>query len=117
MSAESTKVRKITPESALKKRFINEIFVPRGVYWVRVDQGASGKPGDPDLVICYKGRFIGIEAKTYSNGLRPMQKRRMEEILSAGGRFVMARCNKDVEDILDEIDLEEKGVIFNDKED
>ena len=106
----------MTPESKLKRQLIREVFVPRNVFWSRIDQGVSGKPGDPDMVICYKGRFIGIEAKTYDNGLRPMQKRRMEEILSAGGRFVVARCNKDIEDVLDEIDLEERGVIFNGKE-
>lgn len=98
-----------TPESRLKKMFINEIFVPRGAFWTRVDQGASGKPGDPDLIICYKGRFIGIEAKTYDNGLRELQKRRKAEISEAGGIFIEARCKGDIEKVLDEIDREEKG--------
>lgn len=101
----------------MKKQLINEVFVPRGAFWSRIDQGTAGKPGDPDIVICYKGRFIGIEAKTYSNGLREMQKRRKAEIEASGGRFIVARCNQDVENVLNEIDLEERGVIFDDKKD
>lgn len=94
------------PESEFKKKLIREVIEPRGAFWSRIDQGGVAKPGDPDLIVCYKGRFIGVECKTYTGSLRPLQIRRMKEIKEAGGYFTVARCNKDLEDIFDTIDGE-----------
>ncbi len=52
-----------TPEQLIKrdlKRFIEGI----GGYWASVQGGPGSKPGDPDIIACIDGRFIGIEAKT-----------------------------------------------------
>lgn len=52
-----------TPEQDLKrelKRFIEAI----GGYWAVVQGGPYSKPGDPDIIACIDGRFVGIEAKT-----------------------------------------------------
>jgi hypothetical protein len=41
--------------------------------------------GIPDLLICHRGWFIGIEAKQSSGKLRPMQRKALHEIYDAGG--------------------------------
>lgn len=73
-----------TPEQALKKRIKDAIIRAGGTY-VQVQQGAGTKTGDPDLVMCYKGCFVGIEAKTYQGRQSDWQKLRESEIRAAGG--------------------------------
>lgn len=46
--------------------------------------------GIPDLLICYCGRFVGIEAKLPGEPLRPKQRKVLNEIYAAGG--VAAVC-------------------------
>lgn len=94
-----------TPESVLKKelkRLLNE----RGAFWSMVTGGGYSKPGDPDMVVCYRGRYIGVEAKTWEGRLSDIQKVRRDEIIAAGGVHVTARCVEDVSDALDAIDRE-----------
>ena len=100
------KGRMTAPESEFKKKLIRDVIEPRGAFWSRIDQGGVAKPGDPDLIVCYKGRFIGVECKTYNGSLRPLQIRRIKEIKDAGGICIVARCNKDLESVFEEIDGE-----------
>lgn len=47
--------------------------------------GGFGRSGIPDIVCCYKGKFIGIECK--ANGKKPtaLQQSNLEEIVNNGG--------------------------------
>ena len=87
----------MTPEAELKKdikRYLDSI----GVYWCMIKGGAHSKPGDPDMIACVCGRFIGIEAKTYDGVQSPIQKIRQRQIEESGGLYVLARSVEDVED-------------------
>jgi hypothetical protein len=95
-----------TPEGALKKEVVEKLL-KRGVYCNPVPGGTYGLPGSPDHILCYKGRFIAMEGKTHRGRQRQAQKDRQEEILEAGGRYVVMRCWEDIEKILDEIDSQE----------
>lgn len=104
-----------TPESRLKKtlkKYLNE----RGAYWAMVAEGAYAKIGDPDIIACFKGHFIAIEAKTYEGSQSDWQKIREREIKASGGIYILARSVQDVEAVLNEIeskgnrDLEESGL-------
>lgn len=46
--------------------------------------------GIPDLLVCLAGRFVGIEVKQPGEGLRPRQRKVLNEIFAAGG--VAAVC-------------------------
>ena len=92
-----------TPEAVLKKA-IKDLVVRRGGFWSSVQGGAGSKIGDPDMVICYKGKYIGVEGKTYEGAQSEWQKLRMTQIRAAGGMYILARTVQDVEDILDQID-------------
>lgn len=88
----------------LKKR-IKSYIESIGGYWILVQGGAFSKPGDPDIVACVKGRFVGIEAKTSDGKIREIQKVRAEQITRSGGLHVFARSVEDVRDILEDAEL------------
>ena len=84
---------KHTPEQDIKnelKKYIEQI----GGYWCAVTGGAWSKPGDPDIVACVDGRFIGIEAKTPDGRLKQDQIERKEEIEDAHGIYLVIRSKE-----------------------
>ncbi len=92
----------MTPESELK-RDIKRLLEARGAFWSMVTGGPYSKPGDPDIIACYKGRYIGIEAKSAHGVQRPEQIIRQKQIEAAGGIYILAYSVKAVEDCLDSI--------------
>ena len=51
--------------------------------------GGYGASGVPDIIACYKGRFVGIECK--ANGGKPtaLQKKHLKDIQTAEGFSVV----------------------------
>ena len=92
-----------TPEQDLKFD-IKGLLDYRGAFWSAVKGGPHSKPGDPDIIACYRGFFIGIEAKTDTGKLSGWQEMRRDQIVKADGIWVLARCKEDVEEVLDDID-------------
>lgn len=100
-----------TPESLIKSD-IKDYLRQKGVFWSMVTGGPYSKVGDPDMVACYRGRYLAIEAKTYSGAMSAAQKIRMHQIFRAGGVFICARTVDDVRqeiEKLDEVIDHEKG--------
>jgi len=58
------------------------------------------KVGAPDLVICWSGRFIGIELKAGKGALSDNQKDVSDKITLAGGFWSCCRSLADVEAFL-----------------
>jgi hypothetical protein len=52
--------------------------------------------GCPDIIAIYKGRFYGIEVKSFTGRLSEKQKRFKEGIEEAGGVYLVARSVDDV---------------------
>lgn len=102
-------------ESRIKTRIKAE-FEARGAYCAPIPEGTYGKPGDPDMVVCYKGRFIGAEGKTPEGCLRDVQKLRRSQIEAAGGIYAVVRSEEDARRVMDAIDEEEKGCSEEDTE-
>ena len=50
-------------EADLKKK-IKRLIEDRGGFWSAVKGGEYSKPGDPDIIACYRGYFIAIEGKS-----------------------------------------------------
>lgn len=90
------------------KEAIRKLITDRGGYWANVTGGAYSKRGDPDILACYKGHFIGIEGKTYEGSLSGWQKTRKKQILKAGGLWIKAHTTEDVSSLLDWIDSNEE---------
>jgi Holliday junction resolvase len=67
---------------------------------------ASTVKGVPDLLICYKGRFVGIEVKAAKKGVRVSgeQVAQGTAIQKAGGWWLVAYSVEQVEELLNTID-------------
>lgn len=74
---------------AAEKQFENKIKAElhrRGAWRVKFFANAFTQTGIPDVLACYKGRFLGIEVKGGSSyGLTELQKYNLRLIRQAGG--------------------------------
>jgi hypothetical protein len=84
-------------ERKLKKLVTNYLSM-RGVWFFdqRMDRKTGGRAGVPDILCCYRGRFIAIELKAGGAKLSPEQESEAERIQDCGGRFLVVRRLEDV---------------------
>lgn len=96
-----------TPEKKVKDQVVKRLN-ERGAYWFYPVMGGYGSSGVPDIVACYKGRFIGIECKAGSNTPTALQMKNLNQITGAGGwSTVINETNLDeLDTILTRIDNE-----------
>lgn len=71
---------------------------------MKIHGGPYQDAGTPDLLACYKGRFIAIEVKTARGVVRPEQKAAKRAITESGGYALITHMIGDVADVLDTID-------------
>ena len=55
------------------------------IFFWKEHGGPYGTSGIPDIICCYKGRFLGLEAKLPGGRLTELQKRALRKINAAGG--------------------------------
>lgn len=73
-----------TPESKVKKKVV-DVLKQHGAYFFYPVTGGYGRSGVPDIVCCWKDRFIGIECKTQGNVPTQLQMKNLWEIVEQGG--------------------------------
>ena len=61
----------------------------------------------PDIICCYKGRFLGLEVKLSTGTLTELQKRAIDRINRAGGIASRVESVADVQKIIAKVDEEE----------
>lgn len=66
--------------------------------------GNEHMPDEIDLVVCYKGRYIGLECKSATGTLEPHQKRRLRQVQKAQGIGEAVRGINKVKRIIESID-------------
>jgi hypothetical protein len=106
-----------TPEGRVKSK-VKKILDSKGhdlFYYMPVQNG-MGVVGIPDIVGCYKGKFIAIETKkpnknptTVEQRMKkctPNQLNRLNEIVAAEGYAIVCDDPEQVTDLLNRIDTE-----------
>lgn len=78
----------MTPEAKTKK-VIKQILDTYGAYHFSPFQAGMGRAGIPDIIACYKGKFIAIEAKAGKNTTTALQDRELKRIQTAGGHAMI----------------------------
>ena len=74
------------------KKYLDSI----GAWHVKFHASMFTKQGVPDVLACYKGKFIGIELKTNKGIVSELQKYQGREIQKSGGKwFVVKPSNFD----------------------
>lgn len=79
-----------TPEGAVKAKCV-ELLKSYGAYYFYPVTGGYGRSGIPDIIVCYYGKFLGIECKVGANKPSPLQEREMANIIDAGGDAMVIR--------------------------
>jgi ABC-type phosphonate transport system ATPase subunit len=83
----------MTAEAKVKKR-VKEVLNALGAYYAMPATGGYGSSGVPDFLVCYKGRFIGIECKAGKGKTTALQEKNLRLIQEAGGEaFVVNEDN------------------------
>lgn len=82
------------------KRYLKD----RGAYCEKIWGGGFQSAGIPDIIGCYRGYFIGIEAKVGKNQPSEIQKVKIKNIIKAGGFAKVVWTLDEVEELLDDID-------------
>jgi len=92
-----------TPEGKVKKRVAKHLK-NAGVYFFYPATGGYGASGVPDIVGCYKGRFIAIECKAGKNKPTQLQQMHIDQINDAGGVAWVAN-EENMDDVLGVLEL------------
>lgn len=81
----------------------------RKCYVIRVNSGwatMSGRviqlapEGSPDIIVCYKGKFIGLEIKSKTGKQRKAQKEAQDFIEACKGKYYIVRSLQAVKKII-----------------
>lgn len=80
------------------------------VFFWKEHGGPYGVSGVPDIICCYRGRFLGLEAKLPGGRLTALQKRALERINRAGGIARRVESVDDVKAIIAQADRETREV-------
>lgn len=79
---------------ASEKAFENKVkkwLKEHGAWYVKTWSNGIQRSGIPDLIVCWKGRFIGIELKAENGRASELQKHEIECIRKAGGVGMIVR--------------------------
>ena len=77
------------------------------VFFWKEHGGPYGTSGIPDIICCYRGRFLGLEAKLPGGRLTELQKRAMKRINAAGGIARRVESVDDVKAVIAQADMEQ----------
>lgn len=87
---------------------IKKILKERGAWFLKTFSNGIQRAGVPDLLVCYKGQFIGIEVKAEKGVISPLQIRELNQIKEAGGYGLVVRPSTldNIIELLERIDKE-----------
>jgi hypothetical protein len=100
----------VQPEAKIVRR-IQKLIREKGGRSFKIHGGDNPfqEVGIPDLLVCYKGYFLGLEVGQPGKRARPMQSKVLREIEAAGGTAAVVTTVKEVRRLLAAI--ERKGVM------
>lgn len=89
-------------------RSILKALQRRGGFWFKVHGHPGQRRGIPDIIGCYKGRFIGLELKVPDrrDKVTELQEQVLEEISKAGGVGQVVTSKEEALRTLEEVDSE-----------
>lgn len=79
-----------TPEGKVKDAGV-KIVEKYNAYYFFPEHAGYGRAGIPDMIVCYRGMFLGVEFKAGYNKPTALQEREMAMIEKAGGSAMVIR--------------------------
>jgi Holliday junction resolvase len=93
----------MTPEAKVKKK-VTTILKEHGAFYFTPVTGGFGHSGIPDIVACFKGKFVGIECKVGDKKPTALQNKVLEDIRNARG-FALVVNENNLQDVVDVINF------------
>jgi penicillin-binding protein-related factor A (putative recombinase) len=82
-----------------------DYLTERGIYHVVTHGNAFERRGRPDIYLCYRGRFVGVELKKGSEETpTPLQMKHLREIRESGGIGEWITSLEELKSLLSSID-------------
>ena len=100
--------RKPPTAEAQLTRAIRQLLNSVGIFHWKAWGGPMSIPGIPDIIGCFKGRFIGIEVKAPNGVVSDYQKEFIDRINEAGGLAFVARS---VDDVIEGLGLQDRFLL------
>ena len=92
----------MTPEGKIKKKLDKMLKSKEHLFFFPPQAGPFGASGIPDRVVCYQGKFLGIECKADAKKpLTALQLRAMRMIEAAGGTFFIVYDDATIAEVED----------------
>ncbi|MFI3167109.1 MAG: VRR-NUC domain-containing protein [Bacillota bacterium] len=88
-------------ESELVKKIKAYLSTVNDCFCWKEHGGQYGTAGIPDIIVCYKGRFIAFECKVGTNKPTVLQAITIKKILKAGGYALVVRTVSEVREIIE----------------
>ena len=79
-----------TPESKVKAKVV-AVLKKYSAYYFFPATGGFGRGGVPDIIVCHRGYFIGIECKAGKGKTTALQDAELNKIRAAGGATLVIR--------------------------
>ena len=87
----------MTPEAKVKASVV-KLLKKHNIYYFFPATHGFGRSGVPDIICCYKSRFIGIECKAGKGKTTALQEKNIAQIIAQGGLAIVV--NEDnIEDV------------------
>ena len=78
----------MTPEAKVKAK-VKKILDGINAYHFSPMTGGYGRSGVPDIIVCYKGKFLAIECKAGDNQPTALQQLNLSQIKQNGGHSIV----------------------------
>jgi hypothetical protein len=82
------------------KHYLNTVT---GLFYWKEHGGQYGTAGIPDIIICYKGKFIAFECKQPGRKPTLLQAITLKKIMLAGGIAIVVTDLKQVKEVIERI--------------
>ena len=93
-------------EKDLIKKISDYLKTVDNLFFWKEHGGQYGTAGIPDLIVCYKGRFIAFECKVGKNKPTVLQEVTIKQIMRAGGYSIVVRSVDEVKEVIQAFEKE-----------
>ncbi len=91
-------------EKAIENKIKQYLKTVEDLYFFKEHGGLYGTAGVPDIICCYKGRFIALEVKAPDGKATALQDATIQRIIGAGGIARIVRSLEEVKSIIGGVD-------------
>lgn len=87
-------------ETQLTKKIKDYLKTVKDCFFFKNHGGGYGTAGVPDLIVCYKGKFLAFEVKVGKNKPTMLQELTIRQILKSNGYALVVRSVEEVKNVI-----------------